>query len=178
MSIRRSGDLCVVDGCGREAISRGLCRSHYDRLRYSGRTVKQRMSRACLNCGRFFETDRKDRLFCCQPCRDRFRYRRRTCTEKPRREPTPLRSVDWESGGAADGVVSPPSSFYSMRDVWARCDGVCAVCGGDVDLSVSALSDAACVLVWRLPPSSGGVSDITNRLIVHRGCLARYVPDS
>lgn len=61
--------MCVIAGCGGEVVCKGLCRSHYNRQYYSGNARKLRMSRACLQCGRFFETERKDRKFCAARCR-------------------------------------------------------------------------------------------------------------
>lgn len=53
---------CCINGCSRDVHARGMCRMHYDRWRRSGMGArKKRMSRACIQCGRFFETERRDK---------------------------------------------------------------------------------------------------------------------
>lgn len=46
---------CVIAGCDEKAISRGMCRTHYDRWRYTGSPVKPVRARVCITCGRVFE---------------------------------------------------------------------------------------------------------------------------
>ena len=43
---------------------RGLCRSHYDRDRYSGSPLKPLRQRMCPQCHTWFDPKRSDQLFC------------------------------------------------------------------------------------------------------------------
>ncbi len=45
---------CSVEGCTRDECSRGLCRKHYDMVRYHGRIVKPvQKKKLCFMCGTY-----------------------------------------------------------------------------------------------------------------------------
>lgn len=94
--VRLAEGECSVNGCDGPVHAHGMCRSHYDRWRRSGSGArKRRMSRACLACGSFFETERRDKAFCSARCRKRFQ-RLKAEGAAPNRTPQPLKSVLWE----------------------------------------------------------------------------------
>ena len=64
---------CVIAGCDEKAISRGMCRTHYDRWRYTGSPVKPVRARVCITCGRVFELRSMSKKFCSDACRKRFK---------------------------------------------------------------------------------------------------------
>lgn len=167
--------VCVIVGCDKPSRKRGMCESHYARWRRTGDARKRRMSRACLACGRFFETSRRDKAFCSATCRKRFE-RLRESGSRPSRDPNPLRSVLWEPrrNASVPERLSGPSEFWTADDEWAACSHECPVCGGVLDRSVDVLSDLFPQGVWVVPPERGGVMRLANRCLVHRGCASRF----
>ena len=163
---------CEVPGCDAEVISRGMCRRHYDQWRAHGTALPKRLSRACSNCGVFFETTRRDRVFCSQKCRDAFRYRRRLNPMLQKVE-NPLKPVNWFDTESVEPRSSVDSKLYTLSDVYDRQDGRCDVCGGLLDRDVEPLSPEAPAPSWVLPPEQGGAIRFENRILVHRRCLTR-----
>ena len=166
--------VCCVAGCTGVARKRGMCESHYARFRKTGDARRRRMSRACLACGRFFETERKDKSFCSATCRKRFQ-RLRDKGLHPSRKPNPLKSVLWEP--RVNARVDAPrveSEFWSRDDEWASCSHECPVCGRLLDRLVDVLDSMYPVGVWRVPPEKGGVVALSNRVLVHRECVSRF----
>lgn len=161
---------CLISGCDREVVCRGLCKKHYDRLRRHGSPELVRMSRACLACGRFFETTRRDKAFCSHRCRARFQYAR-SKDWRLDREPNPLRTVSWEA--AEPDMPQVPQALFTLSDVWKHSRGECHECGEPVDLDADALSLEAPVGTWIVPPDVGGEVSLENRVLVHRRCLRR-----
>ena len=178
--VRSSGvqvsGVCVIAGCGGDAVCKGLCRSHYDRQRYSGRARKVRMSRACLQCGRFFETERKDRKFCAARCRVAWWRRAKSSPMRLDSTPNPLKPVVWENArkAKAEGIEPVRLGVFTVSDVWRRCGGVCAGCGKAVRRGVSADSGFYGVPVWLVPPDKGGVMGLENKVIMHPECARRH----
>lgn len=169
---------CVVVGCDKPVRERGMCASHYARFMRTGDPRRRRMSRACLACGRFFETSRKDKAFCSASCRKRFhRLKVRNGSGfAPSRDPNPLKSVLWEPrrNASVPDRLSGPSEFWTSDDEWEACSHECPVCGGVLDRSVDVLSDLFPQGVWIVPPEKGGVMRLANRCLVHRGCASRF----
>lgn len=165
---------CLVAGCRRDAVTHSMCRTHFDRWRNTGDARKQRLSRACLTCGRFFETDRRDKAFCSTKCRSRFNYLQRTSLNPPSRDPNPLRPSVWEE--FAEPEPEEPASnslrLFTVADVWAK-SVECPVCGEKLDESIDPLSPEAGVPSWLVPLDDGGEPTFDNRIIVHRKCKAR-----
>lgn len=165
-------DACLVPGCGERVHARGLCRKHYDCRRLSGRAVRDRMSRACLACGVFFETERKDRLFCSHKCRTRW-YRKRKRSEFPlERKPTPLKRSRYRMDRVKPKVDFPVESF-TLGDVWDKSPGTCMLCGEPLDRMLPPWDAMAGVPDWIVPPEQGGELSLENRIIVHRACWSR-----
>lgn len=165
---------CMVVGCERDALTHSMCRQHFDRWRRTGDARKRRMSRACIVCGRFFETDRRDRAFCSDKCRKRFNYLQRTSPHPPSREPNPLRAVAWEDYEELrdEPKKAVPRKIFTIAQVWAK-SKTCPVCGEVLDRSADVLSDEGCVPSWTVPLDEGGEATLSNRIIVHRRCKAR-----
>ena len=107
---------CCINGCSRDVHARGMCRMHYDRWRRGGMGArKKRMSRACIQCGRFFETERRDKKTCSDRCRKAWN---RKCRRSPVRldsKPNPLKSVLWEPRANAHVDVPVPLPSLSGR---------------------------------------------------------------
>lgn len=165
---------CLVPGCMEPVHAKGLCRKHYDCRRNSGRAVRDRMSRACLACGVFFETERKDRLFCSHKCRTRW-YRKRKRSEYPLdRTPTPLKRSRYRMEKQARVPVAPVGVF-TVDDVWAKSPSTCILCGEPLDRSLPPWDAMAGVPDWIVSPRDGGEMSLENRIIVHRSCWNRKV---
>ena len=148
--VRLAEGECSVNGCDGPVHAHGMCRSHYDRWRRSGSGArKRRMSRACLACGSFFETERRDKAFCSARCRKRFQR--------------------LKAEGAAPNRT-PPAGFWTAEDEWNACSHTCPVCGLPLDRSVDVLSDDFPVGAWRVPLEQGGENSLANRIVVHRRC--------
>lgn len=170
--------VCCVTGCLNPVRECGMCASHYARFKRTGDARRRRMSRACLACGRFFETERRDKKFCSATCRKRFQ---RLCERNgsgcvPSRRPNPLKSVLWEPrrNARVSKLSDGPSEFWSADDEWASCSHVCPVCGGCLDRSVDVLSDLFPQGVWIVPPEKGGAMRLGNRCLVHRRCVSGF----
>lgn len=164
--------LCNVNGCDGCVHAHGMCRSHYDRWRRSGSGArKRRMSRACLSCGSFFETERKDKAFCSARCRKRFQ-RLRDSGVDPNRTPQPLKSVLWEprANARVERRGSVPLGFWTFDDEWGSCPHACPVCGLPLDRRVDVLSGDFPVGAWRVPLEQGGENSLSNRILIHRRC--------
>lgn len=170
--VRLAEGECSVNGCDGPVHAHGMCRSHYDRWRRSGSGArKRRMSRACLACGSFFETERRDKAFCSARCRKRFQ-RLKAEGAAPNRTPQPLKSVLWEprSNARVGRRGSVPTGFWTAEDEWNACSHTCPVCGLPLDRSVDVLSDDFPVGAWRVPLEQGGENSLANRIVVHRRC--------
>lgn len=163
---------CLIPGCEEPVHAKGLCRRHYDCRRNSGRAVRDRMSRACLACGVFFETERKDRLFCSHKCRTRW-YRKRKRSEYPLdKVPTPLKRSRYRVERPRERLEVPVESF-TVADVWAKSPSCCILCGRPLDRSLVPWDADAGVPDWIVPPEQGGGLTLENRIIVHRSCWSR-----
>ena len=55
---------CSVEGCTRVECARGLCRKHYDMVRYHGRVVKPvQKKKLCFMCGTYFDVGSQPKDF-------------------------------------------------------------------------------------------------------------------
>lgn len=166
-----SGD-CMISGCGEEPVADGLCRMHYDRLRRTGTPVKQRRSRACLVCGRYFEAERTTKKVCGPTCRKRWQRMRQASGYRLDSTPNPLKSVDWER--PKEKTPQPAAvEVFTVGDVWHASGGACLVCGGIVRRTAGPREPAYGIPVWRVPPDMGGQPALANKAIVHPGCERR-----
>ena len=68
--------MCAVAGCANPVCAKGLCRSHYDRDRYSGSPLKPLRQRMCPQCHTWFDPKRSDQLFCSGRCRVAYKRSR------------------------------------------------------------------------------------------------------
>lgn len=63
-------DTCAVDGCRKEASTRGLCPKHYQRLRQHGTTDRPAEAVECKQCGSTFTKNNARHTFCSRRCKD------------------------------------------------------------------------------------------------------------
>lgn len=163
---------CLIPGCEEPVHAKGLCRSHYDSQRYSGRPVRDRMSRACLACGVFFETERADRLFCSSRCRTRWCRKRKHSEFPMEKVPTPLKRAKYRVEKPRRRV-EPVIEVFTIDDVWRKSPPDCILCGKPLDASLKPWDADAGVPDWIVPPEEGGGLTLENRIIVHRSCWSR-----
>ena len=164
---------CCINGCSRDVHARGMCRMHYDRWRRGVMGArKKRMSRACIQCRRFFETERRDKKTCSDRCRKAWN---RKCRRSPVRldsKPNPLKSVLWEprANARVDVPVPVAKSFWTRDDEWNSCSHTCPRCGLALDRSADVMSGDYPVGAWKVPLEQGGENSLRNRVLVHRKC--------
>lgn len=158
---------CSVEGCTRDECSRGLCRKHYDMVRYHGRIVKPvQKKKLCFMCGTYFDVGNQPKDFCGAACRMRYMRAKRK-GNAPRRglnkvitaedvfKPEPLEP-------------EPVTMVFSNADVLAASDGVCVECYKLIDRS------GPCASGWLLPLEAGGEPVLANRVPLHIACKARW----
>lgn len=160
---------CVIAGCDERAVCKGLCRSHYDRQRYSGSPVRKPRGRMCLCCGNVFQMERSSKRFCSPTCRKR--YERRCAGLGLPTSPAVNPIIENEP------LKRPERSYmvyeaFTEDDIWAKCDGVCYGCGRPVSRDVD--SPDAGTPGWIVPPEDGGEASLANRAIFHYGCIRRH----
>lgn len=164
---------CCINGCSRDVHARGMCRMHYDRWRRGGMGArKKRMSRACIQCGRFFETERRDKKTCSDKCRKAWSRKCRMSPVLLDSKPNPLKSVLWEprANARVDVPVPVAKSFWTRDDEWNSCSHTCPRCGLALDRSADVMSGDYPVGVWKVPLEQGGENSLRNRVLVHRKC--------
>lgn len=161
---------CLVDGCDEPVVGRGLCRSHYDRLRYSGSPLRRKRTRICLVCARPFLLDRDSRKFCSATCRKRFERLRRSSRVPVSSEPLPIVA----SVPVADERPRPAMTYepFTEDDVWAKSRGMCYACGGPASRDFDSPDFGA--PAWIVPPEQGGEASFANRAVFHYRCLKRH----
>lgn len=159
---------CSVDGCAREVCSRGLCRKHYDMVRYHGRIVRPvQRKKLCFVCGSWMEVRGKDKDFCSARCRMRYMRLRRKGGVLPTRGKNRVISSD----EVFDRVVEEPVPMvaqFSNRDVLDASDGVCVECGNPIG------PDDVIGSGWLLPLEAGGLPVLANRVPLHSQCRAKW----
>lgn len=163
---------CLIAGCHEEPVAEGLCRMHYDRMRRTGNPVKQRRSRACLVCGRYFEAERSTKKVCGPTCRKRWQRMREASGFRLDPTPNPLKSVDWEHPREKE-PEPVMAEVFTVGDVWHASRGACLVCGGIVRRTAGPCDPAYGISVWRVPPDKGGQPRLANKAIVHPACERR-----
>lgn len=159
---------CIIAGCDEPALCEGLCRSHYDRRRYSGRPVTPPRNRICPMCGFSFPLERASKRFCSDRCRKRYQRERAKhpgvvavsypIIEAKLEIPVSVRSMTYDS--------------FSENDVWVRSGGVCFRCGLPVSRDVD--DPDAGTPGWIVPPEDGGDPSFSNRAVFHYRCLRRH----
>lgn len=162
---------CLIPGCGRPARAKGLCRSHYDRQRYSGHPVRDTVIRVCLFCRRQFKATRSDMFFCSHKCRTGWWRERRRRGIPDEWNPTGGRHRE----EPAAYVPSIPTEWFTVDDVWAKSPSSCILCGNPLDRTLPPWDDMAGVPDWIVSPEDGGELTLDNRIIVHRACWNRKV---
>ena len=163
---------CLIAGCREEPVAEGLCRMHYDRMRRTGNPVKQRRSRACLVCGRYYEDERSTKKVCGPTCRKRWQRMREASGFRLDPTPNPLKSVDWEHPREKE-PEPVMAEVFTVGDVWHASRGACLVCGGIVRRTAGPRDPAYGISVWRVPPDKGGQPRLANTAIVHPACERR-----
>lgn len=163
---------CLIAGCREEPVAEGLCRMHYDRMRRTGNPVKQRRSRACLVCGRYFEAERSTKKVCGPTCRKRWQRMREASGFRLDPTPNPLKSVDWEHPREKE-PEPVMAEVFTVGDVWHASRGACLVCGGIVRRTAGPRDPTYGISVWRVPPDKGGEPRLANKAIVHPACERR-----
>lgn len=161
---------CLVDGCDEPTVGRGLCRSHYNRQRYSGSPVRVKRTRVCLLCGRSFLLDRDSRKFCSATCRKRFERKRKRSAYPISAEPLPI----IETIPVAEPKPLPMMyEAFTEADVWAKSRGTCFACGKPASKDYDSPDFAT--PAWIVPLERGGEASFANRAIFHYRCLTRHV---
>lgn len=159
--------ICSVEGCSRDECARGLCRKHYDQVRYHGHVVKPvQKKKLCFMCGAYFDVGSHLKDFCGATCRKRYERARK-------RGNAPQRGLNKVI--TADDVFRPEpvepepvTLAFSNADVLAASDGVCVECYGRID------PDGPCASGWLLPLEAGGRPVLGNRVPLHVSCKARW----
>ena len=115
---------CSVEGCTRAECARGLCRKHYDMVRYHGRIVKPvQKKKLCFMCGAYFDVGSQAKDFCGATCRKRYE-RARKRGNAPRRGLNKV--ITAEDVFKPEPVEPEPVTMvFSNADVLAGSDGVC-----------------------------------------------------
>lgn len=166
-----SGVPCVIAGCGRPSICKGLCRVHYDRQRYSGSPIGKVRMRVCLNCLKPIELVNTSQKFCSAYCRVKYFRRKRRGEMVAADVLQPFEEFEPFVSDAAPGLSY---GGFSEADVWAKCDGTCFGCGLPVSRNVEDVN--AGTPGWIIPPEDGGDTTLANRAIFHYACVRRHVP--
>lgn len=131
---------CSRPGCDRDAVAKGLCRSHYNHSRTKARKAAEQPSeRACLVCGRPFAVDDPRRVFCSSGCKYRSENRTRQARRLAARAPRACRSCGTGFPAVGRSVYCSDACRTAgirraartrKQDVnWAKV-GPCKVCGG------------------------------------------------
>ena len=167
-------DGCAVAGCDEPVVGRGLCRSHYDRARESGRPVKPVRSRVCLVCGRAFQLERLSKKFCSRACAQKFRrVRERNPFLRISDEPNPVIVSEPVTAVPVADTGTDVAEDFTEADVWERSGGLCHVCGLEASRDVDAGN--AGTPSWIVQPKDGGSRALANRAVFHYRCLGKPV---
>lgn len=159
--------ICSVEGCAREECSRGLCRKHYDMVRYHGRIVKPtQKKKLCFMCGTYFDVGNRPKDFCGAACRMRYMRAKRK-GNAPRRGLNKVFTTedvfDVPPEPEEPVIIQIPNS-----DVLAASDGLCAECYEPIDAGMPFVSG------WLRPLEAGGEPVLENRVPLHVSCKARW----
>lgn len=159
--------ICSVEGCNREECSRGLCRRHYDQVRYHGHVVKPvQKKKLCFMCGAYFDVGNQSKDFCGATCRKRYERARRR-GKAPQRGLNKV--ITAEDVFKPEPVKPEPVTLvFSNADVLAASDGMCVECYERID------ADGPCASGWLLPLEAGGKPVLENRVPLHVACKARW----
>ena len=157
--------MCAVAGCANPVCAKGLCRSHYDRDRYSGSPLKPLRQRMCPQCHTWLDPKRSDQLFCSGRCRVAYKRARDDDKSLPVKPETTMyvRPVD-VSELESELVVES----FTDSQVVEKCGGLCAKCHEPVDVGSSGADGAA--FVWKVPLEKSHSATLANRLLVHKRC--------
>lgn len=159
--------ICSVEGCSRVECARGLCRMHYDQVRYHGHVVKPvQKKKLCFMCGAYFDVGNQAKDFCGATCRKRYERAKRR-GNAPRRGLNKVITV--EDVFKPEPVGSAPIvPTFTTRDVLDASDGVCAECYKPIE------SDDIIAADWLLPLEAGGLPVLENTVPLHLSCAARW----
>lgn len=158
---------CSVGGCARVECARGLCRKHYDMVRYHGRIVKPvQKKKLCFMCGTYFDVGSQAKDFCSTACRMRYmRLKRKGMA--PRRGLNKV--ITAEDVFKPEQVEPEPVTLpFSNVDVLEASDGMCMECYKRIEPS------GPCASGWLLPLEAGGLPVLSNRVPLHVACKARW----
>lgn len=160
--------ICSVEGCSRDECARGLCRKHYDQVRYHGHVVKPvQKKKLCFMCGAYFDVGSHPKDFCGATCRKRYERAKRKGNAPRRGLNKVITAEDVFKPEPVEEIAVVRESFTD-RDVWEECGHVCYECGeriGEADVLDSG---------WLLPIEAGGERVLKNRVALHTRCKARW----
>ncbi|NEG55459.1 hypothetical protein [Bifidobacterium platyrrhinorum] len=126
----------------------------------------------------FFETERKDKLFCSTKCRVRWCRKRKHSEFPMEKKPTPLKRSRYRMDRPRKPRSNVPTEWFTLDDVWAKSPNSCILCGEPLDRSLKPWDAMAGVPDWIVPPKDGGELTLSNRIIVHRACWSRKASHS
>lgn len=124
--------------------------------------AKKDYERYCLNCGNYFETTAKDKVYCSEQCRERARSRRKD-TKRDKRISSRVRDNN-----------------ITLDGLYKRDNGVCYLCGGLCDREDYKKIDGTIItgntypsIEHLLPISKGGTDTWDNVRLAHRICNSK-----
>jgi hypothetical protein len=146
-----------------------MCRRHYDMVRLTGSAVRVERERLCPVCGRWFVLGRRDRIYDSDRCRKRAERSKLPQSRGVKARLKSNRPVVRRGGKIH--AVKPVVGLFTDADVWDFRKGVCAQCGGRVDLHGAPLSPDALASAWMLDLADGGSPELANRVLLHNRCV-------
>lgn len=144
--------FCEV--CGDKVYAKGLCKTHWRRQRRNGttETIRKSNTRECKGCGEVKKIHGDDLCRTCYKQQEHVRFARRV------------------SEGNRRVKLKETYKKYTKQDVINKTNGLCGICGKEIDLTLKHPDMNSFSVDHIVPVSKGGSNSLDNVQAAHLLC--------